>query len=529
MGAGGELREPAAGGARGTAGKAVQDGHGSPQPVSRVTSYDYYDNEDQNQGNRGQLKWVRDARYGTTGRQYEYTYNGYGQKTQEKNLNNIYTTYTYGDSWGNLTQVEQDPTGLDRTTSMTYGVAGRVTSSTDPMDRDTSFTYNGVGQPLTAVFEDETITYTYGSNGRVATVADDRGTTTISYESGNDRVASVSDPVTGTVSYTYEPTGERATVTLPGSDTWTYTYGSAFPGHCLPSDEPDKLQQRLTSITDDEGRRVDYEVDSRGVPRVVYSDQTFQNGTRVSYLKTTYTPELTAGALRITRGLWATVSTLWHDTGGDTLINENDYSYDTIGNRDTNAVSDDGGLIRTEDYDYDELYRLTGVDYDDGEEQTFVFDPMGNRTRKTIVGQGYQDYTYNNANMLLTRGGQNYTNDAAGNTLTDAAAGRSMDWDCQNRMVECVYNNTTSTFTYGADGLRRSKTVGQNTTDYQLDGQSVVGRQSMLAWLKRFASWSWPHVKDAFWTEAIGWIPILLALLLILGLVVERWLAQLVK
>jgi len=31
---------------------------------------------------------------------------------------------------------------------------------------------------------------------------------------------------------------------------------------------------------------------------------------------------------------------------------------------------------------------------------------------------GTENYTYNNANMLQTRGSNNYTNDANGNTLT---------------------------------------------------------------------------------------------------------------
>ena len=49
-----------------------------------------------------------------------------------------------------------------------------------------------------------------------------------------------------------------------------------------------------------------------------------------------------------------------------------------------------------------------------------------------------------------------------------------MTWDSQNRMASCQFNGTTSTFTYGADGLRRRMVTGTNTTDYLLDGQNVV-------------------------------------------------------
>jgi hypothetical protein len=37
-----------------------------------------------------------------------------------------------------------------------------------------------------------------------------------------------------------------------------------------------------------------------------------------------------------------------------------------------------------------------------------------------------------------------------------------------------VYNGTTTTHTYGSDGLRRRTVQGSTTTDYVLDGDSVV-------------------------------------------------------
>ena len=42
-----------------------------------------------------------------------------------------------------------------------------------------------------------------------------------------------------------------------------------------------------------------------------------------------------------------------------TTLVQNDYSYDNVGNRLSNQVSDSHGVIRTEQYGYDELSRLT--------------------------------------------------------------------------------------------------------------------------------------------------------------------------
>ena len=76
-----------------------------------------------------------------------------------------------------------------------------------------------------------------------------------------------------------------------------------------------------------------------------------------------------------------------------------------------NAISDQNGLVRTEQYGYDELSRLTSVDQGDGQTQTYTVDPMGNRTGKNDSVNGNDASTFNSANMLLTRNSQGYTYD----------------------------------------------------------------------------------------------------------------------
>jgi RHS repeat-associated protein len=65
-----------------------------------------------------------------------------------------------------------------------------------------------------------------------------------------------------------------------------------------------------------------------------------------------------------------------------------------------------------------------------------------------------------------------YSNDANGNTLS--GGGRGLSWDGQNRLVQCTFGSTTTSHTYGSDGLRHRTVQGSSTTDYVLDGQSVV-------------------------------------------------------
>jgi YD repeat-containing protein len=59
------------------------------------------------------------------------------------------------------------------------------------------------------------------------------------------------------------------------------------------------------------------------------------------------------------------------------------------------------GSNRTETYGYDELDRLTSVDYGDTRTQSYGFDPMGNRTQKVDSVSVTENSTDTNADRLL--------------------------------------------------------------------------------------------------------------------------------
>jgi RHS repeat-associated protein len=329
-----------------------------------------------------------------------------------------------------------------------------------------------MGQPTHATLPGETVTYSYGANGRTESVTDGRGTTTIAYETGNDRVSSVTDPVTGAIGYTYLTTGERSTLVLPGGNTWTYTY-DASTWRMLPKDDPNSVSRMLYKITDDQSKEVEHCISNDGRVREVRGNKTVGQPTKYMTARYEFDSGTYAGQTG-SHGWLRQLSNTWYNSGSTpttSTIVQNDYTYDQNGNRLTNQISDNVGVIRTEEYGYDALSRLTTVDYDDGETQTYAFDAMGNRTQKGVNGTN-TNYTYNNANMLLTRGGFSYTNDNNGNTLT--GGGRTNTWDGQNRLTQCAYSGTTTTFTYGSDGLRRSSTSGGTSTNFVLDGDNVV-------------------------------------------------------
>jgi hypothetical protein len=158
------------------------------------------------------------------------------------NCSNSGPTYkTWYDSANNVTQTQIGNGGLGgiyvyspnitrgtQTVTCTYGPNGNVLKQTaDGFSNSTSTTCY---YDASKYFQKESVedpngnvpTFDYFDNADMS--PGNRGTTEITYESGNDRVASVEDPVTGTVSYTYLLNGARATMSLPGGGTWTYSY-----------------------------------------------------------------------------------------------------------------------------------------------------------------------------------------------------------------------------------------------------------------------------------------------------------------
>ena len=52
-----------------------------------------------------------------------------------------------------------------------------------------------------------------------------------------------------------------------------------------------------------------------------------------------------------------------------------------------------------------------------------------------------------------------------------------MHWDSMNRLIEIDDGTTETSFTYRPDGLRATKTVGEDTTVYLYDGQSLIAEK----------------------------------------------------
>jgi RHS repeat-associated protein len=75
--------------------------------------------------------------------------------------------------------------------------------------------------------------------------------------------------------------------------------------------------------------------------------------------------------------------------------------------------------------------------------------------------------TYDAANRLTSVGGVVYAWDANGNLTSDGV--RSYSYSPANRLTEVTQGSVTTQYAYNGDGVRTSKTVAGDTTEYGLD------------------------------------------------------------
>jgi YD repeat-containing protein len=155
-------------------------------------------------------------------------------------------------------------------------------------------------------------------------------------------------------------------------------------------------------------------------------------------------------------------------------------AYDSVGNR-TQRVKDG----TSSDWTYDAEYRLISQ-VKSGERATFVYDAVGNIELKWHQGEDPMTMMFDAANRITTiqQGAirTTVTYDENGNmTEEDANGSRTTNvFDQENRLTVVRYPDATrSTYTYEADGLRRSThEPGGSLTTMVWDGDDYLHEKS---------------------------------------------------
>jgi RHS repeat-associated protein len=418
----------------------------------------------------------------TVGTSFEY--DALGRLTKRVNADSTYSSIVYGASSKTVTDERNNATTYSY---RSYGDPGRqwLMGITTPVaSANIAIGRNSADLMTTVAQGGFTRTYGYNANNYLSSVLNpETGTTTY----GRDAAGNMTSRKVGasnTVNYSYDGQGRRSAITYPaGTPSVTFTY--------------DKNNRPLTVNSAAANRSYLYDANgNRTVESLAIDGYTFvagygynnldqlssvtypQTGSVINYApdvlgrptqasgyasSATYWPSGQINQLTYTNGTTTTYgqnARLWPATfsaqKGSTVYLNHSYGYDNVGN--LTSISDSIDTTYNRTFGHDGLSRINSATGSWGT-NAISYDGVGN-----ITSQVYPTYTvaytYNSSNLLTATQGQslrNYTHDAYGNVITDAAKTFQYD-DAPN--MKCAFCGTSSALNYVYDGnnLRVSTT-----------------------------------------------------------------------
>jgi RHS repeat-associated protein len=394
--------------------------------------------------------------------QATYQYDDFGRKIKEIDALGKYWTFEY-DMNNNITQSTD---ANNQTTTFTWGYGHQLMSRSSTAGSVT-YTRNLLGQVKTATNTFPAMSYTYGYDEahRLNSVTDSRGDKTIVYDySPGGLLNWMLDSDGNETDYEYDPVGRLSGIWAPNYDYVTFRY--------------------------DNGGRL--------------SEKWFPNGVSTAY---SYNQD-------------NSLKQVVNKSTNSSIISQHDYTYDGVGNRliHTEKI---GTTTTSYSYLYNELNRLTQVGNGNAAQQeNYSYDTLGNRTTKQVnaTTPSITAYVYDAANQLteihqdsptgLLTGGMVY--DANGNMTkkcegtgvtvspTDCTGSDTLTigYDALNRLLSVAKTGiSTQSYSYDDLGRRITKTVGSTTTNYLYSGTDIVAEYA--TWVSAAAQYTHgPNMDD---------------------------------
>lgn len=459
-------------------------------PLGNITSYEY-------DGLRNMTQMIDAMGYPT-----EFEYDLLSRLTLVTDALNQQTAYAYDpmgallsvtDANNHITSFEVDLIGqvtaeenaIGSRWEYTLDPVGNLTNRLDANGDNTVYTYDADDRLIAQSYPDGRVdAFVYDENNNLLNLDDPTGLSTATYDA-LDRLASIDKSgslLEGEFAYDYDPASNLTSLIYPDGKEMTYGYNA---------------NEWLVEATDPMSGPTAYEYDPVGLAtRITYPNDT----------ESLYTYDLDNRVTQVYN----------QKSGGSTdVISVHDYNYDAVDN--VIQVVDtftSGQLVHVDkSYLYDGNGQLLTVDEVPDFQQgnlvhtEYTYDPVGNRLQmdtdrpekngppnpptRTI------DYTYDDANRMLTSGDDAFAYDANGNRLQeygpDTSTGNPNDfyrtdyaYDYENRLVNAegtrIQSNGHEQFDYEADfsydGLNRRVEKGERdqgmrkATGYLYDGWS---------------------------------------------------------
>ena len=422
-----------------------------------------------------------------------HTYDVLGRRTSTTGPDGHVTTYSY-DAMGRTLATTVDPSGLNFATTHTYSPFGDTLTTTLPGGRTTTMAYDKMSRPVSITDPLGTVTaLTYDLGGRRTAITEASGsaqarTTQFAYNAF-DRLVTTTYPDGTTTSRSYHPGGEIATSTdelgrTTSSDTTLVTW-------------TDSLNQSWTSFARTSTDPAGFTTTTYGPP-MAFTDGTRRIVSPAGRIAETYMDELgrttliRSGLVTPSSGLSADLSetVMTHDADGLVLTSTTDPSglhlttvntYDALGRVKTTTDP----LNRTTTHTYDKRGNRITTTMPDNRQHTAAFDALSRQVSTTDPKNQTIAYTYwNETSQKLT--------------LTDARNfTTTWTYNLRGQLLTKVYpNGDDHAYTYDALGRMATHTTPKNEVcTYSYD---LRDRQTLANW-----NTSTPDTAKTYWANGL--------------------------
>ncbi|MBX9399960.1 DUF6531 domain-containing protein [Lysobacter sp. BMK333-48F3] len=301
---------------------------------------------------------------------------------------------------------------------------GDLRKTVDALGRATEILgYDPQGRPLSILDANNVVTdYEYHPRGWLAATK----------LRGADNAVETDDRITR---MEYWPTGLLRRVTPPGGAYVTYNYDAA---------------QRLTSVTDKAGNKLQYTLDKAGNRK--QEDTQTPTGTVRQTLSRVFD---SLGQLHQAKDAAAHATTFSYDADGnpdlttDALGRISDQNHDPL-NRLSRLLQDVNGLAVETQLAYNAFDQVTQVTDPKGLNTVYAYNGFGDRTQLSSPNTGITDYSYNPAGQLATKKDANdaiahsYTYDALGRpkTISYGSGSNDVEYDYDTVNAVCAADET---------------------------------------------------------------------------------------
>jgi RHS repeat-associated protein len=415
-----------------------------------------------------------------TGIVSNYYYSEVGSLVKQVNANQQATIYTY-DNLGRLSQTNYP----DRTfASYTYDSDGNLIKKVDQKQYATLYSYDSIsrlsvvsycGPPVVGTTISSQ-SYTYDKDSNLVQLQNKNATLTYAYDARSRTLSEKYAVNAGATTINLGCVGTNVPSTNGSS--LTYTIGYGYNGEVLGN------------VTYPDGLIVRYNYDSLG--RVITVSK---SGSQTNYAMFSY---YNCPCSKRVKGISFGDGTIGNYTYDGltrptniTLVNvatkllSLSYTYGKTGVV-SNVTGQVNGASINEQYQYDQLNRLTGATLNDGGTTntfSYKYDTVGNRLSQTLNG-ATTAYNITQANNELVSSSATgivigYSYDPNGNlanrnVTTSGTVNWKYAWSFSNQLVQ-VSNNNGAQGTYAYDGKgRRAESVESSTTFYAYLGTETL-------------------------------------------------------